>query len=61
MVVKRNYNLSKVKDFLLNVRPILKSDDLPEEIYESKKLIGWRIEKLGGRGYADCRKSQTWG
>jgi hypothetical protein len=46
MTIKRDTNLNPVKDFMLNVQPILSVYDVPEEIYQNGQLIGWEIKNL---------------
>jgi hypothetical protein len=43
MTIKRNFDLSPVKDFMTNVEPRLRNNQIAEEIYENKQLIGWQI------------------
>lgn len=46
MTIDRDYSLSPVQDFRLNVKPKLAVDDVPEEKYENGELVGWNIKKL---------------
>ena len=46
MQIHRNEELTPVKDFILNVKPVLKDDSLAEEIYDKGELIGWRILRI---------------
>jgi hypothetical protein len=43
MVVHRDNKLSPVKDFIINVQPFVKGNDVAEEKYENGELVGWVI------------------
>jgi hypothetical protein len=42
-MIKRDCSLSPVKDFLMNVQPRLKNNQVAEEVYENDELVGWKI------------------
>lgn len=46
MIIYRNYKFTKVQDFLKNVQPKVKDNQIAEEIYEYEEVIGWNIRKL---------------
>jgi hypothetical protein len=46
MIINRNYGLNPVRDFMLNVQPHLRLNELAEEVYKDKELIGWKIVRI---------------
>lgn len=49
MFIKRNIELTKVQDFMQNVKTHMNDDDIPYEVYESEEVVGWNVEKLRRR------------
>lgn len=46
MIIKRKHNLTPVKDFTKNVHPLVRYNEVVEEIYENNELVGWEIKFL---------------